>query len=273
MRKLEDIQNSMINLVQGDPVLGSQLTSTSNTALWRLWIYIFAFALYLHEQIVERNAENSRPHTRQWYREQALAFVDGAPLIWKDGQFSFDMSFAPGELEDVRPVKRVALAEAPNGVLVIKTAGIGSAGTEPLDGAVHERFKSYMNQIKDAGNRLDFINLPADELELELKVWVDDLIINLSTGELVNESGVVPVEDACMDYLSQLEFNGAFFKTFLTDRLQKADGIKVPMIVRLRHRVSGGVWKTVEEYIEPHSGHFIYDSISVEYIGLSPALP
>jgi len=75
-----------------DQTISEQLTSTSKASIWRLWVYIVATAIWLHEKVVERNALISRPHTLAWYREQALNYVAGADLIWKDGYFQFDLS-------------------------------------------------------------------------------------------------------------------------------------------------------------------------------------
>lgn len=266
MRSIEEIENEIIEAVEADTVLSQQLTSTSRTAIWRLLAYIVAFAIWLHEQIVEKNAENSRPHTLRWYREVALEFVDGQNLIWKDGQFQYDLAYlTDAETEALKKVKHVAVVEAANGKLVIKTATNGSLGSEPLEVEVHQRFKSYMEQIKDAGNRLEYINAPADSLRLTLTVWVDDMIIDMESGDLLNGNGN-PVQEACQTYLNEVEFNGAFIKTFLTDKLQEQPGIKIPKIELLEHQTVNSVnWEEIDEYVLPFSGHFKYDLINVTY--------
>lgn len=266
MRSVEEIENEIIEAVEQDTVLSEQLTSTSHTAIWRLLAYIVAFAIWLHEQIVEKNAENSRPHTLRWYREVALQFMDGHELTWKDGQFKYDLSgLSESEIEEAEKIKHVAVVEAANGKLVIKTATDGDDGSEPLAAETHDRFKSYMEQIKDAGNRLEYINAPADSLRLQLTVWVDDMIIDMQTGDLLNGSGN-PVQEACEAYLNEVEFNGAFVKTFLTDKLQAQTGVKIPKIELLQHQTAGStVWNDIDEYVLPFAGHFKYDLIEVIY--------
>ncbi len=265
-RKLDEIQNQMLETVAADPTLSARLTSTSRVAVWRLIVYVVAFAIWLHEQIVELNAENSRPHTKRWYREQALAFMDGHPLIWKDGSFKYDTTgMTTQQIMDAQPVSHVAIDETANGILVVKTATNGINGTEPLPMAVHGRFTSYMGQIKDAGNRLEYINQQPDDLQLKLTVWVDDMAIDIATGERLDTPGTFPVEDACRGYLDSLEFNGAFIKTFLVDALQKVDGVKIPKVKFLNHRVLANPFEDVEEYVLPFSGHFTYNLLLIEY--------
>lgn len=265
-RKLEEIQNQMLETVANDAVLSTKLTSTSRVAVWRLLIYVVAMAIWVHEQIVELNAENSRPHTKRWYREQSLAFMDGHPLIWKDGRFTYDTSgMTAQQIAQAKKVSHVAIAETANGILVIKTATNGANGTEPLPMATHGRFTSYMGQIKDAGNRLEYINQAADHLQLDLTVWVGDMAIDIVTGERLDTPGTFPVEDACKDYLNSLEFNGAFVKTFLVDALQKVDGVFIPKVDSLKHRVLVNPFEAVAEYILPFSGHFEYFNLNITY--------
>lgn len=265
-RSIDTIQEEILEKVAADAVLSSKLTSTSKVSIWRLIVFIVSYAIFLHEQIVEKNAENSRPHTKRWYREQALGFMDGFELIWKDGQFQYDTSgMSEVQIAEAKPVTHVAITEAANGVLVVKTATAQNGETMPLNPAVHLRFQTYMSQIKDAGNRIDYINQVADDLRLELIVWVDDLIIDIDSGESLVVPGTYPVEDACKEYLNALEFNGAFVKTFLVDAIQERNGVKIPRIELLSHRVLANPFELVEEYVLPFSGHFRYDTISVIY--------
>lgn len=264
-RKLNEIQDQILDAVANDGVLSDKLTSTSKTSIWRLIVFIVSYAIFLHEQIVEKNAENSRPHTKRWYREQALAFMDGHDLTWKNGQFKYDTSgMAQQQIDEAKPVTHVAITEAANGVLVIKTATKGNTVTEPLGLGVHGRFMSYMGQIKDAGNRLEYINQVPDDLQLTMTVWVDDMLID-TDGTLINDESTAPIEDACRAYLDSLEFNGAFVKTFLVDMIQAVDGVKIPKIDSLRHRVLANPFQDVEEYVLPYSGHFKYVSLNITY--------
>lgn len=266
MRTRKDIENEIIDRVEQDATLSAVLTSDSRVSLWRLVVYVISFALHLHERIVEANAENSRPHTLRWYRQEALNFIDGHELIWQDGQFKYDTTeMSETDIANAKPIDHVAIVEAANGLLIIKTAKDDGGETVPIDTPVHNRFKSYMKQIKDAGNRLSYINEVPDDLRLEMTVWVDDLVIDVETGESLETPGTYPVKEACEAYLRNIEFNGTYIKTFLIDHLQEVKGVKIPKVDVLEHRVLANPYQEVAEYVQPFSGHFNYDALTINF--------
>ena len=62
--------------------------SNSKASIWRKWVYIFAFSISVLEQYwdifkaeIETLIAQSRIHTPKWYREKALAFLYGVPLV------------------------------------------------------------------------------------------------------------------------------------------------------------------------------------------------
>jgi hypothetical protein len=245
--------------------------STSKVSIWRLWVWIFAYSIQVHERIVERNAENSRPHTIRWYREQCLNFLDGLPLAWKDGFFQYDLTNITDA--DVRKIiDRCAILESQNGELVIKIATENAGVLQPLTDPQLVRFKAYLQQIKDAGNRLRFINQPADSLKINLTVHVDPLIIDLQTGQLLTPplgaGGLFPIKNAIDKYLANLEFNGGFVREFFRDELQKADGVKLPIINNLESQFAGFPLVPIIEMKVPEAGYFAIDNanLTINYV-------
>ncbi|WP_258930728.1 hypothetical protein [Flavobacterium oreochromis] len=88
-RTIAEIQNEILEQKK-DTISLNKLNNESKTSIWKLWINIVATAIWIHEKIVERNALISRPHTLNWYREQALNYIHGQNLIWKDGSYQFE---------------------------------------------------------------------------------------------------------------------------------------------------------------------------------------
>lgn len=193
--------------------LQETLTSTSKAAIWKLWVYIVSAVVWMHEQIVERNALISRPHTLAWYKEQALSFVYGTGLIWKDGQFRFNTDgLSDSEIAKQMVVKHCAVGEvdlttilnvdqnqvqqSPEeflsqyyrnqiGVIFMKVAGENSSGDiEKLKSIELSKFKEYMDNIKDAGNQIRIISIDGDQLSLEMDVYVDPLKIYINPDDL-----------------------------------------------------------------------------------------
>jgi hypothetical protein len=232
------------------------ITSTSKVSIWRTWVWIIAYAIFKHEKIVDKNAENSRPHNLPWYREQAMNFLDGLSLQWIDGQFKYNL-VGVEDAADRKIIDRVAVLESLNGELVFKIATDNAGTIEPVSPDQLLRFKEYMRQIKDAGNRLRFINEPADLIKSVLKIYVDPLIIDLTTGKLLSSSSdVYPVKDAINNFLANLEFNGAFVVGFYQDAIQKALGVKLAIIEDLQHKYAGFPFEPVVEWKVPNAGYF-----------------
>ncbi len=260
-RTIDQIQNEIYQRIANDQTLSTELTSTSKVAIWRLWVYIIAFAIWIHEAIVEENAKNSRVHTLLWYQSQALLFLDGIDLQWENGQFSY-----PTLIEDIEArklVKRCAVLENKDGELVIKITGDRN---QPLEDNQERRFTTYMNEIKDAGNRLKIVNREADSLKLHLDVYVDTLVIDLDTGQYLETSQTYkPVEDSIENYLNHLEFNGALIKNRLIDAVQEAQGVYDLEIKVLQHRYGELPFTNVGRLIVPDAGHFKIEELVINY--------
>ncbi len=241
----------------------SALTSTSKTAIWRLWVYIVATAIWLHEKIVDKNALLSRPHTLFWYREQALNFLFGIDLEWRDGYFQYPQ-LSKDRVKELSIIKHCAISERlfedvekPNnenlseiiseyyynqvGILTLKVAKEDESGNRgPLEPQELNTFKAYMNQIKDAGTQLDIKSREGNSIAITLDVFVDPLLIyaggsltkdnGSNEGKLLSNLSVEPVKDTIEEYLSTLEFNGAFVPTYLIDKIQQIPGVELPIL-------------------------------------------
>lgn len=215
---------------------------------------LIAFVLMVHEQIVERNAENSRPHTIDWYRTQVLNFIDGVGLIWSEGQFQFDLGeLTAEEIAERMVVKKCAIEEQANGSLMIKVSGANG----PIEEDELTRLQAYLKNIKDAGNKLKWRNAIADDLLANLTIYVDPLIIDLETGQLLDvEDEIYPVKDAINNYLNHLEFNGAFVKTKFIDAIQAAEGVQDVQINSLQWKFGGNSFADFGRYVVPYAGYF-----------------
>jgi len=250
--------------------LEGSLTSTSKTAIWRLWVYIVATAIWMHEKIVLRNAAISRPHTLNWYREQAFNYIAGEPLIWKDGFFQFDLDNIVN-IEEKQIIKHVAISERlyedvlrdlndsdaasdaspPErdtaalireyyynqvGIVTLKVAKRNNTRPTRLEPAERIAFERYLNQIKDAGTQIRVLSTTGDKIRIEIEVYVDPLIIYTegeNIGKLIKDLSRKPVEDSTRNYLETLEFNGAFVPTFLLDNIQKEPGVRLPILRKI----------------------------------------
>ncbi|WP_299212746.1 hypothetical protein [uncultured Dokdonia sp.] len=275
-RTIAEIQTEILDEKERQSVLAG-LTNESKTAIWRVWTYIVASAIWIHEQIVERNARISRPHTLDWYRSQALDFIDGRDLIFRDGFFEFDtVGLSESEIEDLKIVKHCAVSEIdletiinPEGDLTLNTeinqnsnsvqllsdyfhnqVGVvfmkvakneGENNIVPLNADEQARLREFIRRIKDAGNQIQISSIPGDKLKLDLRVYVDPLLIYVNpndpndpdNGILVSDGTLKPVEKSIKEYLKNIEFNGALVKTFLIDAIQGTQGVNIPILDKM----------------------------------------
>lgn len=240
----------------------------SEVSLEAILFNIVSYAIFFHEQIVSKNAENSRPHNIPWYLDQAFAFLDGLALVWKDGQFQYDTT-AVTDVAERQIIKRCAVLESNDGDLVLKVATENGGIIEPLSLPQLDRFKNYMELVKDAGNRLRFINQTADLLKITLNVYVDIAVIDLATGKLLSSTeDVYPVEDAIANYLANLEFNGAFVKEYFKNEIQTASGVKLPLIESLEWKYADFPFETIGEWKVAEAGYFaiLPENLTINYL-------
>lgn len=266
-RTIKEIQNEIIAKKESTVELQS-LNSDSKSAIWRLWAYIVATAIWAHERIVEKNALNSRPHTLNWYREQALNYIYGSQLIWEDGYFQFDEDQIQesdkiikhcavserlfDEVQKSLKAKGVPIGNVEQliseyyynqvGIIRMKVATEDDQGIiKRLDEGQLTSFEYYMNEIKNAGNQLFIESLDGDRIHIELEVYVDPLVVyvdeenpdNPENGKSLKDFATFPVEDAIKEYVETLEFNGAIVPTYLVDRIQEALGTRLVLLRRL----------------------------------------
>jgi hypothetical protein len=338
-RTIAEIQKDILD--EKDKQLSLKtLTNDSKTAIWKLWINIVATAIWAHEKIVEKNALISRPHTLNWYREQALNFHYGMPvdpdssnsmsLVWRDGSYQFDTTdLSDDAIEVSKIIKHCAVSEVdletvldpkktdPKeifsdyfhnkvGVVFIKVATVKDDKISRID-VPNElyAFKEYIAKIKDAGNQVYITSDQGDILKLSLNVYIDPLTIYINpqdieyyqakilnenanpdgitpvdtyvvdefNGSLISDKNVFPVIDALQDHLKNIEFNGAFVKTYLVDAVQKAQGVKIPVLTKVQtdpatnpsdEPNTSPTDVTKIEYFIPRAGYFDMETLDIE---------
>ena len=337
-RTIAEIQDEIL-VEKGKQTSLNGLTD-SKAAIWKLWINIVSTAIWVHEKIVEKNALISRPHTLNWYREQALNFHYGMSLVWKEGSYQFDTTnLNPTQIEDAKIIKHCAVSEIdletvlkpkkdPEeifsdyfhnkvGVVFIKVATVKGDKISRID-VPNElfAFKEYIAKIKDAGNQVHITSDQGDVLKLNLNVYIDPLTIyidpkdieyyqlkslsrdlkdnekiklaeyelalltdplNTKNGSLITDDKEFPVINSVREHLKNIEFNGAFVKTYLVDAIQKAEGVKIPILTKVQTSVAKNpndaenpapTDATNIEYFIPKAGYFDMDTLDfqVNYI-------
>ena len=275
-RSIQEIQELIYQSKTQEPAL-NELNSTSKVAIWRLWVYIIAVAIWslekifdLHRADIDKRLAELKPHTARWYRSKALAFQYGFDLLPDSDKFN-NTGHTEEQIEASKIVKYSAVVESPNeGRLIVKIAGEQGEQLQPITDAQKQAFEAYLQEIKDAGVRLSVVNYKPDILHLRMKIVYDPLMLD-SNGQSITNA-FKPVERAIKDYLKNLPFNGELVLAHLIDALQQAEGVKIPHLVLAQSKNinSGGeygAFETIEISKIPTAGYFTIDNFNdITYI-------
>ena len=217
----------------------------SKVSEWRMWVWVVSQAVWALEKMfdlfreeVEARIAATRVHTRGWYKEKALAFQYGDSLNESDVYDDIDTS---KQIVKYVSVRKVVISG--RGALKMKLAKDAGGDLAPLSAVELDAFKSYINQVADAGTYVIPESQPADELRVTMNVYYNPQKLG-PDGTLLNGSSK-PVEQALNNYLKSLDFDGTLSVTRLTDAIQKAEGVKIPIIKKLEVKSHSGSWVTI----------------------------
>lgn len=223
-RSISEIQQEIIDSKNADPVL-VDLNSPSASAVWRLWSYITAVAINLHEQFLdlgkielEELARDAVAGTADWLQKRALEFQysvsDPQVITVINGVATY-----PTVDENLRIITRASVTEKANGRVLIKVAK-GDVTLSPLDVNELSAAISYFDKIGFVGIPLDTISLNADRLRFEGSVYF--------YGEYVSTEVKSSVIEAINGYLKSISvdgFDGTLVRENLIDAIQSVDGV------------------------------------------------
>lgn len=221
MAELSTLQPS----VDSAQTLLTDLTSTSKVAVWRLWAWVTAVALWTHEKLwvafraeVDAIVAAAIPGTVQWYREMCLQFQYGDAMVYENFKYSYNPA---------NPANRIiarASATEVGGYVRLKVAKVDGGQVQKLTSDQYDAFVGYISKIKFAGTYCQIISAEADLLRVSLEVVCDPTLIN-DSGELLSNPSVKPVEKAINNYLASLPWDGTLRLSALVDAVQQVAGV------------------------------------------------
>ena len=270
-RTIQEIQTLILQTKAQEPAL-NELNSTSKVAIWRLWVYIIAVAIWSLEKLfdqhradIDKRLAELKPHTARWYRSKALAFQYGFDLLPDSDTFN-NQGHTEEAIEASKIIKYSAVIESKNeGRLIVKIASEQGNTLQPITEPQKQAFEAYLQEIKDAGVRLSVVNYQPDILHLQMKIIYDPLVLD-SNGQSILHA-TKPVEETIKSYLKRLPFNGELVLAHLIDALQQAEGVKIPHLVLAQSKniTSGGsygAFETIEISKIPTAGYFTIDNFN-----------
>jgi len=206
------------------PDLLSDLSSSSKVAIWRLWAYIMAVAIYTHELLfdqvkvdVQAIIDAAPVGTPRWYQSEVLKFQLGDSLQYLNNRFQYNI------IDESKQIVKYCAVEESNGQVLIKTAKDDSGNIVPLTASEVNSLSSYVAKIKFAGTFVLVSSYPADELDISFNIYYDPIrrLSNVQDG----------VQAAIDSFRKNLPFNGRVSITAFTDAVQAVEGVVDPIFV------------------------------------------
>lgn len=268
-RTIKAIQAEIILAKENDAIL-SALDSTSKVAIWRLWTFIVASAIWTlevlfdaHKSNVQDLIEAQKPHTLRWYQQKALSFQYGSDLV--AGEDYFDNSLLDADQVAAQLVIAEAAAVENNFLLTIKVSGETNGELAPVSNDIYDALVYYFSEIKDAGVKLSVINNDPDKMTIKMDVYYNPLVLT-SDGNRIDGASDTPVQDAINNYLRNLQFNGEMVLSHLIDYCQAVEGVEIPHVVEcLCAKFDNPAFINVTVRYEPYAGTLrIYNDTDIE---------
>lgn len=259
-RTIAQIQQSIVDAKNADGTLGPALTSSSAVAIWYLWTYVVAVCQWTLENLYDAHVSEvngiiatQKPHTLQWYVTMARAFQYGASLP-ADSDVYVPVA-APG---DASLVVTFASAVETTNLVRIKTATGVVGSLAALSGGQLTAFTAYMNQVKDAGVRLQCTSGAGDTFQPTMIIYYDPLVLD-NTGARLDGTDATPVKDAVNAFLDSLPFNGRLKLNDFIAAMQAVPGVVIADEVSIQ-AFYGAVPPVIitKEYI-PDAGYLALD--------------
>jgi hypothetical protein len=241
----------------------ANLNSTSKVAIWRLWVYIQSFAIWLHEGIFETHKIEieelialNKIHTVKWYREKVLAFQFGQALDGESDLYNnagIDMAVI-----NARKIIKQASVSPVAGELRIKVATEVLGELQQITPDQYNALKQYLDLVTDAGTIIRLISRPADQMKATIDIYFDPLVLD-GYGQRLDGTDDAPVQKAISSFLRNLEFNGEFIKTKLTDFVQTVEGVEMPVFKEIYTKFGAYDYVLIDETYIADGGYMVLD--------------
>jgi hypothetical protein len=230
-REIAVIQQQILDSVAADVTLSQNLTSTSKRAIYRLWAFVVAVAIAIHEQIidvfksdVETLVSQAAPGTPPWIQAQVFKFQYSS----SSPQVIQLINLAP-QYPVVDPALRI-ITRCSVTTDIANNVTVKVAKSEPpaaLSSLELDALTSYINVIGVAGISYNVISNAADRLYVAAQVYYRGLFSS------VIKTNVIAAINA---YLASIPFNGQVKVSELETAILSVDGVEDVILQDVRAR-------------------------------------
>lgn len=269
------MQNENLQTMYGFTAGDSFSSKYSSVSIENLICFIVAAAIWTHEKLFEAHTDevkeyiaDMKPHTLRWYVNKVKAFRCGDNLI--DGTDEYDDGEQTDDEIEQKKVVKFAAATESKATIYIKVATEDSNGRTPLIADQETALKEYIDEIKDAGVKVELINKEADRLNLGLAVYYNPMVMNRDGQSLADGSSLV--EETIKSYIKNLPFNGEYSNMALTDAVQEVEGVKIVQLTSAEGKYNGGSsYSPISVKATPESGYYEIENLTITYTAYESA--
>jgi hypothetical protein len=228
-RTIAEIQQEMFNNIAANENLVS-LDSQSKVAIYRLFVFIVASAIWVLEKLFDTHylecrqlISDQKNGRKTWYKTLALNFQYGFDLV-TDKDYFVNGNATTEQIEASKIVKYAAVAEPDDeSRIIIKIAGETNGFLSPITPDQKEAFQAYIKDTKWAGTKTTVINYLPDRLYLNIQIKRDALVLDNHGMSILNAN--FPVNEAIQEFMKELPFDGDLRLSALVDKLQVVPGV------------------------------------------------
>lgn len=281
MSDTQEYYNLLVNIASEDPVLSilTQENVVSKSSRWTQMLYTSSYLAAKMEELnlshlseIEYLIQTQKRLELDYYRKVAFNYRDGHDFNTETLEYA--EGYTEEQIEQARIVKRsAAIPVSLNGRLVIDI----KLATEDLQGNLTaieqeplERIKNHLFINGDTGVNIRVSSNRADELKMELNVYINPQILTLN-GDRVDgiENQVVP--NAINQFFKDenFKFDGELVLSLLADRIQSVQGVQ-DRSVSFKHVEANFQipedFQLVHERYTSYSGYFTIRELTINYL-------
>lgn len=233
----------------------------SKVSLESILFYVVAVSVWTLEKLFDRHKQEVtelinelKPHSLRWYANKAKAFQFGKSLIPDTDQYD-NTGLTDEQIREQQVVKYSAVTE--KAAIVYVKVATGSEGARiQLSPEQEAALAAYFKEVKDAGVKLQIVNNPADEFNIDIDVYYDPQVFDAGLNRLDGRGRII--HDTIASFVENLPFNGEYRNSALINTLTKLDGV---VLVELKQATING--QPINAKHVPESGYFQVDKDSL----------
>jgi hypothetical protein len=261
-RTTQQINDQIITVKDATPEL-SDLDSVSNSAIWRLWIFLtaqlFNYLEVLWDQfkaVIQAIIDNNQYGNDQWWYKKIIAFQYGDLLAFINNIYQYPV------IDASKQIVQFCSITSNGGKVQIKVAGSVAGHPAVLSVDQVAGLLAYCKTIRPSGIKFTVQSLAADSLKMYLNIYYD------ASGDI--DVIKAAVKTAIQNYLLNLNtptpngvanFDGTLYINKLTDAIQVVPGLIGNQVDVLQIAAKNGpdAYVNFTSSYYPKAGYFMID--------------